>query len=353
MASIGIDSHKATLAAAAVDEVGRILETQEFSNDPSGHAQLSNWIATFEGFTRVGIECSGSYGSSVARLLASADHDVFEVPANLSHREARRQNRGKSDPIDAVAVARVVARGDQLPRPRMDGAFEDLKLLSDHLDQLKRLRTQLANRIHSHLMIVRPGYEKKLGALTAEKSRRSIIMLLRGDHSVRAELIKRNARELRRLDAEMKDLRSKIQKAVESSGTSLTSECGIGGTIAAKLLGEIGDIRNIRSKAGFARLTGTAPIPASSGTTVRHRLNRGGNRKLNYALYFIAITRCRLDPETKAFMARKQAEGKSKKEAMRCLKRHLANRIYKTMMADAVRQKVPAEAAPDRALALV
>ncbi len=219
----------------------------------------------------------------------------------------------KSDPIDAVAVARVVARGDQLPRPRVDGAFEDLKLLSDHLDQLKRLRTQLANRIHSHLMIVRPGYEKKIGALTAEKSRRSILMLLRGDHSVRAELIKRNVRELRRLDAEMKELRADIRQAVAATGTSLTSECGIGGAIAAKLLGEIGDIGNIRSKAGFARLTGTAPIPASSGTTVRHRLNRGGNRKLNYALHFIAVTRCRLDPQTKEFMARKMAEGKTRK----------------------------------------
>jgi transposase len=236
--------------------------------------------------------------------------------------------------IDAVAVARVVARGDALPRPRIGGPYEDLKLLSDHLDDLKRLRTQLANRIHNHLMIVRPGYEAKVGTLTAEKSRRAILMMLRGNSSVRAGLIKRNVRELRRLDSEMKELRREIQLAVEATGTSLTSQCGIGSGMAAKLLGEIGDIRNIRSKAGFARLTGTAPIPASSGTTVRHRVNRGGNRKLNYALYFIAVTRCRLDPETKAFMARKQAEGKSRKEAMRCLKRHLSNVIYRCMVSD-------------------
>lgn len=333
MASIGIDSHKATLAAAAVDDVGRILGTREFRNDPKGHAQLSGWVGSFDGFNRVGIECSGSYGSSVARFLADKRHEVFEVPANLSHREARRQNRGKSDPIDAVAVARVVARGDSLPRPR-SGNFEDLKLLSDHLDHLKRLRTQLANRIHSHLMIVRPGYEKKIGALTAEKSRRAVLMMLRGDRSVRAGLIKRNVRELRRLDAEMKELRVEICLAVQATGTSLTDQCGIGSGIAAKLLGEIGDIRNIRSKAGFARLTGTAPIPASSGTTIRHRLNRGGNRKLNYALHFIAVTRCRLDDETKEFMARKMSEGKTRKEAMRCLKRHLSNVIYRTMVQD-------------------
>lgn len=337
MASIGIDSHKATLAAAAVDEVGRILGTREFANDPRGHAQLSSWVTSFDGFTRVGIECSGSFGSSAARALTAAGHDVFEVPANLSHREARRQNRGKSDPIDAIAVARVVARGDALPRPRTGGDFEDLKLLADHLDHLKRLRTQLANRIHSHLMIERPGYEKKIGALTAEKSRRAILMMLRGKRSVRAELIKRNVRELRRLDTEMKDLRIEMRLAVEATGTSLIDQCGIGSGIAARLLGEIGDIRNIRSKAGFARLTGTAPIPASSGTTVRHRLNRGGNRKLNYALHFIAVTRCRLDPTTQAFMARKMADGKTKKEAMRCLKRHLSNAIYRQLMLDATK----------------
>ncbi|MFN2594391.1 MAG: IS110 family transposase [Actinomycetota bacterium] len=358
MVSIGIDSHKATLAAAAVDDVGRVLKTHDFANDPDGHRQLSEWVTGFEGFTRVGIECSGSFGSSAARFLGGRGHEVFEVPANLSHREARRQNRGKSDPIDAVAIARVVARGDALPRPRSGGPFEDLKLLSDHLDHLKRLRTQLANRIHSHLMVARPGYEKKIGALTADKSRRAILMMLRGDHSVRAELVRRNVRELRRLDAEMKELRVQIRVAVTASGTSLTEHCGIGSTIAARLLGEIGDVRNIRSKGGFARLTGTAPIPASSGRTVRHRLNRGGNRKLNYALHFIAVTRCRLDDDTKQFMARKMSEGKTRKEAMRCLKRHLSNQIYRMLEADAKRlgdlgvemcpHEKPCEAADDR-----
>lgn len=334
MASIGIDSHKATLAAAAVDEVGRVLETREFGNDPKGHAQLSSWVSSLAGFTRVGVECSGSYGSAAARRLAGDGHDVFEVPANLSHREARRQNRGKSDPLDAVAVARVVARGEALPRPRVGGRFEDLKLLSDHLDQLKRLRTQLANRIHGHLMVVRPGYQAKIGALSAEKSRRAVLVMLRGDRSVRAELVRRNVRELRRLDAEVKELRAEMDRAVAATGTSLTRQCGVGAGIAARLLGEIGDIRNVRSKAGFARLTGTAPMPASSGATIRHRLNRGGNRKLNHALHYIAVTRCRLDSETQEFMARKMSEGKTRKEAMRCLKRHLSNQIYKGLMAD-------------------
>lgn len=136
--SIGIDSHKSTLAAAAVDELGRVVSVEEFGNDPGGHRDLAAWADGLEHEVRIGIECSGSYGNAVARELVGAGFDVYEVPANLAHREARRQGRGKSDTIDAVAIARVVARDDRLPRPRIDQAYEDLKLLSDHLDQLKR-----------------------------------------------------------------------------------------------------------------------------------------------------------------------------------------------------------------------
>lgn len=335
--AIGIDSHKGSLAAAAVDELGRVVGVTEVTNDHLGHRELLRWRATLKGEVRIGIECSGSYGNSVARVLVGAGEDVYEVPSNLSHREARRQNRGKSDTIDAVAIARVVARGDALPRPRVNQSFEDLKLLSDHHDQLKRLRTQLTNRIHKQLMIAHPGYHRSLGSMRTEKAKRSILMMLRRDNSVRAELIKRNVRELRRLDSEIKELKADIRRAVAATDTSLTSQCGIGSVIAARVLGEVGDVSNLRSKAGFARLTGTAPIPASSGKTVRHRLNRGGNRKLNHALYFVAVTRCRLDDETKVFLERKMAEGKTKKEAIRCLKRHLANVVYRTLVADGQR----------------
>jgi transposase len=337
--AIGIDSHKGSLAAAAVDELGRVVGVSEVANDHDGHRELLEWRRRLDGQVRIGIECSGSYGNSVARMLVAAGEDVYEVPSNLSHRETRRQNRGKSDSIDAVAIARVIARGDALPRPRINQRFEDLKLLSDHHDHLKRLRTQLANRIHKHLMIVRPGYDRSLGSLRTEKVKRAILMMLRRDGSVRAELIKRNVKELRRLDAEMNELKLEISGAVAATGTSLTSQCGIGSLIAARLLGEVGDVSNLRSQAAFARLTGTAPIPASSGKTVRHRLNRGGNRKLNHALYFVAVTRCRLDDETKVFMERKLSEGKTKKEAIRCLKRHLANVVYRNLVADGQRLK--------------
>ena len=334
--AIGIDSHKSTLAAAAVDELGRVVAIDEFDNDPGGHAALVAWSGTVEDDLRIGVECSGTYGAAAARALATAGQDVYEVPANLAHREARRRGHGKSDTIDAVAIARVVAREEHLPRPRNDQAYEDLKLLSDHLHHLKRLRTQLINRIHKELMLARPGYEKQIGQLGAECHRKKVISLLRGDKSVRAELIRRNVRELRRVEAERKDVKATIEDAVAATGTSLTDEVGIGAILAARVLGEVGDVRNLRSKAAFARLSGTAPIPASSGKVTRHRLSRLGNRKLNFAIHYIAVTRCRLDPDSRAFMAKKLGEGKSKKEAMRCLKRHLANRIYRVMMRDAI-----------------
>ena len=127
--SIGIDSHKSTLAAAAVDGLGRVLGIEQFANDSEGHKALLEWRECLDGDLRIGVECSGSYGQPIAEVLMRAGEDVYEVPANLSHREARRQNRGKSDPIDAVAIARVVARGDSLPRPKIGQGFEDLRLL--------------------------------------------------------------------------------------------------------------------------------------------------------------------------------------------------------------------------------
>jgi transposase len=332
---IGVDSHRSTLAAAAVDGVGKVVDVAEFENDPKGHRQFMLWRQRIQGEARIGIESSGNYGNALARVLVAAGEEVFEVPANLSHREARRQGHGKSDPIDAVAIARVVARGEVLPKPRVGQTHEELKLLSDHFDQLRRLRTQLANRIHKALQVSHPGYDKRIGSLGAERHKAAVMNLLRRDRSVRADLVRRNVKELRRIDAEMKAVKKQMVQILETTDTSLSRQCGIGPVIAARLLGEVGDVGNIRSKAAFARLSGTAPMPASSGLTIRHRLNRHGNRKLNYALHYIAVTRCRLDPETKTFMARKIAEGKTRKEAMRCLKRHISNLVYRTMLSDA------------------
>jgi transposase len=333
--AIGVDSHKGSLAAAALDGLGRVVAVREFPNNPRGHDALLQW-SRGQGRDRIiGIEGAGSFGAGLARHLLDAGEDVSEVPAFLSYRERKRNpSRGKSDPSDAVAIARVVARGEGLSSPRRADVFVDLKLLSDHRDQLVRARTRLINRTHTDLVISHPGYETRIPKLDSKKNQAAALSLLRGDRSVRAGLIRDRITEIRRLTKKIADVEKQIAAKVKESGTTLTALQGIGFVIAAKILGEVGDPARIRSKGAFAMLTGTAPLEASSGATKRHRLNRGGNRQLNYALHMMARARLRHDDDTKAYVARRRLEGKSDKEATRCLKRHLSNVVFRQLVAD-------------------
>ena len=333
--AIGVDSHKGTLAVAVLDNIGRAVGLGEFTNDARSHELLISWIAQYGSDRVIGIEGSGNYGAGLARRLLERDEDVREVPAFLSHRERRKNpSRGKSDVNDAVAIARVVARGDDLSSPRRTETFQDLKLLSDHRDQLVRTRTQLMNRTHKNLIISHPGYENRIPKLSSKKNLRAAMSLLRSDRSVRAELIRDRVAEIRRLNEKIVALEKQMAAKVKASGTSLTQLRGIRFIVAAKILGEVGDPSRLRSKGSFAMLTGTAPLEASSGRTKRHRLNRAGNRQLNYALHTMALARCRGDGDTKAYMARLRGEGKSHKEALRCLKRHLSNVVFRQLIAD-------------------
>lgn len=333
--AIGVDSHKSSLAVAVVDGLGRPLGVRQFHNDDSGHVALLDWISKQSQGRVIGIEGSGSYGAGLARVLLAAGEEVQEVPAFLSHRERKRNpSLGKSDVNDAVAIARVVARGDGLSSPRRTELFESLKLLTDHRDQLVRTRTQLINRTHKDLVISHPGYDRRIPKLNSNTNLKAAMMLLRGDRSVRAALIRDRIAEIRRLAERVAAIERRIAATVKDSGTSLTDLRGIRFVVAAKILGEIGDPSRLRSKGAFAMLTGTAPIEASSGRTKRHRLNRGGNRQLNYALHMMALARCRGDEDTKAYMARLRMQGKSNKEAMRSLKRHLSNVVFRQLIAD-------------------
>jgi transposase len=335
--AVGVDSHKASLAAAAVDPVGRVLGAREFPNDPKAHEALLRWVRGYGSSRRIGIECSLSYGSAAAKYLLSEGEDVREVPTSLAVRQRRRRHQGKSDLIDAVAIARVVATEKDLPSASRVALLSDLRLLVDYRDQLVHARTKVANQAHSDLVAIRPGYGSQVPNLRAKKHVAKATSLLRGDRSVRAELLRRRFTELRRLDRGIAAMDLRIAEGVLQTGTSLTQVPGVGPFIAAKILGEVGDPSRIRSKAAFAVLSGTAPLPASSGKTQRHRLNRGGNRQLNWALHYIALVQWRVLPEAKAYIARLRGDGKSHKEAMRCLKRHLSNVIYRRLVADASR----------------
>jgi transposase len=227
-----------------------------------------------------------------------------------------------------------VARGEALPSPHRVQALADLKLLSDYRDQLLCARTQLANRVHRDLVVLRPGYQKLVPNLIGANHLSRAASLVKRDPSVRAELVRRRIAELRRLGNEIAETKAGLREAVAASGTTLTRLPGVGSATAAKILGEVGDVDRIRSQAAFAMMAGTAPLAASSGMSSRHRLNRGGNRKLNFALHYMALVRYRTDEETKAYIERRRAEGKSYKEAMRCLKRHLSNVVYRQMISD-------------------
>ncbi|MBA2273254.1 MAG: IS110 family transposase [Actinobacteria bacterium] len=330
---VGVDSHKSSLAVAVLDDVGREIGNREFPNDAKGHASLTEWVTRHGSERVIGIEGSGNYGAGLARHLLERGEHVCEVPAFLSHRERKkRPSAGKSDAQDAVAIARVVACGEGLSSPQRSGAFADLKLLSDHRDQLIRSRTQLINRTHKDLVVSHPGYERRIPKLTSKKNLQAATTLLRGERSIRANLIRERIGDLRRLSERIAVVEKQIAAKVIECGTSLTQLHGIGFLMAAKILGEVGDPARLRSKASFAMFTGTAPLEASSGRTKRHRLNRGGNRQLNYALHMMAIARRRGNDDTKTYMARLRSEGKSEKEAMRCLKRQLSNVVFRQLL---------------------
>ncbi|MBA2446345.1 MAG: transposase [Nocardioidaceae bacterium] len=233
--AIGIDSHKGSLAAAAVDEVGRPRASREFSNDPRGHRSLLRWIRGLSDGRTVGIEGSGNFGAGVSRYLLAVGEDVREVPANLTCRERNRKtSKGKSDPQDAIAIARVVAREDGLGSSAKEQLSDDLKVLVDYRDQLVRARTKAANRIHKNLAVLYPGYGARIPKMTAKCHLAGATKLLRGDSSVRADVVRHHIGEVRRLNRDIADATRQIEDMLKQSGTSLMQLQGVGVVTAAK-----------------------------------------------------------------------------------------------------------------------
>ncbi|HEX5469897.1 MAG TPA: IS110 family transposase [Gaiellaceae bacterium] len=336
MLTIGIDAHKRSLAVCLVDELGRELAQRQFGNEPGAHRALHAWVAKLAPQERCfGIEGSGWVGRGIACFLLAQGETVVDVRGSLTERQRHRlRGGGKSDPRDALAIARVTAR-EELPPARPDSPERDLKLLSDYRRQLLAERTRTANRLHADLVSLRPGYERVIPRLDSPARLEAAERLLAAETLLQARLARRRIETLRRLDAEIKQLEREIAQSVKTSGSGLTALVGIGYLGAACIIGEVGDIRRIASKARFARLNGTAPIPASSGQTQRHRLNRGGNRRLNHALHMMALTQAHHDPRARAYLERRRAEGRTRRDAIRALKRHLSDAVYQQLRQDA------------------
>jgi transposase len=333
-----VDTHKASLAACAVDELGRPIAQRSFANNPTGHRAFLRWLAGLPSPRRLGLEGAGSFGAGLALLLSEAGEDVREVPAILTHRERRHSGRpGKCDAADALAIARVVSREARLPLASGAPLHRDLKLLVDYRDQLIAEQTRVRNRLHADLQALLPGYSERFGALgglACASNRRRAGQLLTPLGGMAAEIALRRLAHLEELSAEVAELKCRIASSLGRSHTALMAIPGVGPITAARLLGETADPARFRSAAAFAMACGVAPIPASSGKTSRHRLNRGGNRKLNYALHIVALTQTRDYAPARAYLERKRAEGKTWKEGTRSLKRHLADVVYRAMLAD-------------------
>lgn len=330
MMVVGIDSHKDTLAGCVIDKVGRPLEYRSFANTRSGHRRALASVRQLDA-GRVAIEGSGGYGRPLALVLVAAGIKVVDVPPQMTARARRSQrSRHKSDPTDALLIARAAAREDDLPRPRPEGVIEDLPSLVLYRREQDNSLNREANRLHADLAQISPGYQTKIrGRLTVPSALSRVTRLISKDRSVRADIAQRRIRTLRGLIKQIEELNRRISQHVAASGTTLTQIYGIGTLGAAEIVAQVGDPTKYRTKARFAMANGTAPLQASSGRVVRHRLNRGGNRRLNRTIHIAAITQIqRPGTEGRLYYDRLQTRGKSKAEALRILKRRISDRIW-------------------------
>jgi transposase len=268
------------------------------------------------------------------RQLLTAGEQLVRVPPKLMAPERRHgRARGKSDPIDALAVARAALREPSLSRPRSDEEpYRELKLLVDHRDAIVDERRRVHQRLRWHLHQLDPTYEVPLRMLARSSHlERAARWLARQDQELQVRLARELVASCRRLNREISELDQQLEQRTAALAPSLLDLPGCGAITAAKLLAEIGPVGRFQTDAQLARHSGVAPLEASSGRIQRHRLDRGGNRQLNSALYRIAITQARVHAPARAYLERKRAEGKSRREAIRCLKRLLVRVIFQTL----------------------
>jgi transposase len=333
MIVIGADTHKHSHTVAAVDPTtGRALADRTVKAKRRSFEDLLVWARGLDGERVWAIEdCRHVSGALERFLLKRGERVVRVAPKLVAGARRSAPARGKSDAIDAVSIARAALREglDTLPIARLGGAELDVRLLVDHRERLVAQRTQLINDLRWHLHDLWPELEIPARVLTGGRWQDRVGgRLQRAAQTARVRIARDELRRIRELTRSIDALERELATLVAAVAPPLLDERGCGVLTAAKLIGEIAGIQRFTSDAKLARLAGSAPIPASSGRTTRHRLDRGGNRQLNCALHRLAVTKGRLDPDTAAYLARKQAEGKSRREALRCLKRHLARRVW-------------------------
>ena len=336
---VGVDTHQQTHHAAVLDENGGVLADREFVASAAGYEALTEWAHTVGRVREYGIESTGSYGAGLVRHVVAAGGTVSEVNRpNV----AERARNGKSDPLDAIAAARAVLAGTANGRPKITtGIVESIRVLKTARDGAVKARTAAIGQLRDLITTAPAVLRETLLPLTA-KARVVKAAALRPDpaqaadpaHATRIAL-RAVAQRIQHLDDEIAATDKHLDALVRDTVPTLIARPQIGTQTAAQLLITAGEnIDRFRSEAAFAKLTGTAPLPASSGKTNRMRLNRGGDRQANKALHMIAVGRLKTHPETLAYTARRTAEGLDKKDIIRCLKRAIARQTYNDLKTD-------------------
>ncbi len=330
----GVDTHKDVHVAAVVDETGRILSTDSFPTTSKGYQQLLTWMGTIGTVQQIGVEGTGSYGAGLTRYLTAKGVPVVEV--NRPNRQARRR-RGKTDLVDAKAAARAALNGEATAKPKVrDGLTESIRVIQVAFRSARNTRTRVSNQIRD-LTLTSPDHLRAvLKPLSSPQRAAHCARFRPGDITDSTQATKTALRALARryqtLTVEINQLRDNLDQLTAQANPALRAAHGVGTDVASILLIAAGEQPGrLSTDASFAALCGASPVEASSGKTIRHRLNQGGNRQANHALWRIATVRLISDPETKAYAARRTTQGKTRREIIRCLKRSIAREIHQLL----------------------
>jgi transposase len=336
MITLGIDAHKRTHTVVAVDDVGRQLGTKTTQATTSeAHLELVRWADRFGRERRWAVEDCRHLSRRLEADLLAAGEQIVRVPPKLmaQARDAAR-TYGKSDPIDALAVARAALRHPDLPMAQLDGPARELRLLVDHREDLVAERTRAINRLRWHLHELDPAWDPKPRSLTAYTHLDAVAARLGTFEGMVARIAAEVVADIRALTVREHALAKELGERVATIAPALLALVGVGVLTAAKIVAEVADIRRFRSKDAFARHNGTAPLPVWSGNQERHRLARTGNRQLNAAIHRIAVTQMRCHDDAIAYLQRRREIGNTKPEALRALKRRLSDVVYRALLAD-------------------
>jgi transposase len=335
MLTIGIDPHKQTHCAVAVDEVGGQVAVRTEPARPQGFGELVAWARRLADLERVWVieDCRALSGALERFLLDHGERVVRLAPQLMAGARSGVRQRGKSDPIDALAVARAALREglENLPSARLAGPELEVRLLAVHRERLVGQRTRLICELRWQCHDLWPDWQIPRRALISPSWQAKVARRLArasDGANIRAQIAGDLITRVRELTRAINALRDQLATLIDALAPQLLAEPGVGVLIAAKLIGEIAGIDRFQTDAQLARMAGCAPIPVSSGNTSRHRLDRGGNRQLNHAIHMLAICKLRNDPQTALYITRQRAHGKTNREAIRSLKRHLTRRVF-------------------------